>query len=209
MQWWSQEQQWGQGHTCQQQQQYVCHCQCCLPHFPRTVKRVGSGFPWSSQLLLYSNFPSRCCHPVLQMLIFLTWFPFAIQVGAFFRLVGCFGNNVGTVLVISSLLWWISHIHTAFEAWLSFLGQPLPWPIKNHHCKRHPQYDQTTLQAHCIARFWRRWNCKYVPPKTCLCYHQNRKKQERYEEWKSFPPVTPRMLLLHDCLCSSPHSFLQ
>jgi hypothetical protein len=140
------------------------------------------------------------------MLILPTCFPFTIQAGAFFRLEGCFSNNVRMVLVISSLIWWIFHIHTAFEAWLFFLGQPLQWPNKNHQCqcKRHPQYDQTTLQAHCVARFWCHRNCKYVPPKTCLCYHQQRKIREEHEGLKSFPPVMPHMLLLHNCLCSSP-----
>ncbi len=37
------------------------------------------------------------------------------------------------------------------------------------------------------------------------------KKEETawYEGWKTYPPVMPRMLLLHDCLCSSLDSFLQ
>ncbi len=208
--WWqSQEWQWGQRHSWGRWQRYLWQCQCSFPCFPRTVKRVGGRFPWSSRLPIYSNVPSCLCHPVLQMLMLLAWFPFAFQVAAFFRLKGCFDNNIGMVLVISSLLWWISHIHTAFEACLSFLGQPLPGPNKNHHCKRHPWYDQTTLQACCIARFWHRKNCKFVPLKTCLCHHWHSKKEEQYEGWNSFPPVIYHMLLLHNCLCSSPHSFLQ
>ena len=150
--WWgSQEWQWGQGHNWWQQQRYLHQGQCCLPSFPRPAKKVSGGFPWSSWSSLYSNVPSCCYHLVFQMLILLTWFPFTFQVGAFFRLEGCFNSNVGTVLVISSLLWGFFHIHTAFIDWLSSLRQPLPWPIKNHHCKH-----KTTLQARHVMRF-RHW----------------------------------------------------
>jgi hypothetical protein len=72
------------------------------------------------------------------------------------------------------------------------------------------QYDQATLQAHCFAMILHCKHCKYVPQKTCLCYHRKAwKKYERYEGWSSFPPVVPHVLLLHNCLCHCPCPFLQ